>query len=69
MLDLLDLAEGAQLDEKLRKALQARAKMVYFLREEQRNLGLDKWPKMAHAVTSKYKGLYLAWVEGKIIGF
>ena len=69
MLELLDVAEEAELDRSLHKALQSREKMVYFLREEQRNLGLDQWPKLAHPVTSKHKGVYLAWVKGAIKGF
>ena len=69
ILELLDLAEGAVLNEALRKGLQDRKTLVYFLREEQRKLGLDKWPKLAHPVTSKHKGVYLAWVEGAIKGF
>ena len=69
MLELLDLAEGVVLQEALRKGLQDRTKLVYFLREEQRNLGLDQWSKLAHSVSSEHNGIYLAWVEGAIKGF
>ena len=69
MLELLDLAEGVVLQEALRKGLQDRKKLVYFLREEQRNLDLDQWSKLAHSVTATYPGVYLACVKGAIQGF
>lgn len=70
MLDLLDLAKGENdLVEDLLQALEKREKLIYFLREEQRNLGLNQWPRIAYPIHARHEEFYVSWVKGAIQGF
>ncbi len=70
MLDLVDLAQGADdCSPELFRSLKNRERLVYFLTEAQRNLGLNQWLQLAHPVHGRHEEFYVAWVEGPISGF
>lgn len=69
MTDLLDVVSNGDSESDLAQALAERSALIYFLREEERNLAVDEWASLAHPVTSKVNDVYLAWVAGSIRGF